>query len=280
MINKKMSITKIILSIGILVFCASYFFKYSPYSNTTLTTHYDIAEKPLVLRFAGGNTGIPSPFGGLAKGAGRQTEMLFDSLIEHDEKGSIPWLARNWSISKDGLTYHFYLQPNVTWHDGMPFTGDDVLFTFEYYQAHAPLHNELVVDNHFIITEHKLIDPLTIQVKVDLPSVTYLEKIGSIHIIPKHIWKNVTDPQQLSAYQASIGTGPFVLQDYRAQQGAYRLTKNQNFWGPSSTVDALEWVPVGNEVLAFENGNIDLISVTPDLLPRYQNDPQYRIVTA
>src|SRR5690606_2820990 len=48
--------------------------------------------------------------------------------------------------------------------------------------------------------------------------------------------------------------------------------------GPKQRVDVIKFVPVSDELLAFENGEIDLTGVTPDVLPKYENDPQYKIV--
>ncbi|HQP12008.1 MAG TPA: ABC transporter substrate-binding protein, partial [Candidatus Omnitrophota bacterium] len=41
-----------------------------------------------------------------------------------------PFLARDWTVSEDGLTWTFYLREDVLWNDGYPFTADDVVFTF------------------------------------------------------------------------------------------------------------------------------------------------------
>ncbi|MFM2482396.1 ABC transporter substrate-binding protein [Celerinatantimonas sp. YJH-8] len=229
-----------------------------------------------ILRFRGGNIGAPSPFGGLAKGGAKQAELIFDSLLEHDEHGLIPWLAKRWYQSSDGRTYIFYLRSGVKWHDGHAFTGQDVLFSFDYYRLHAPLYNDLVVDNQYIITEAHLIDPLTVSVTVNQPSATYLEKLGAIPMIPQHIWAAVSDPQRLSAKQASIGTGPYQLQEFHPAQGTYRLIANPTFWGPKPKIKVLEWVPVSDPVLAFENNDIDIISVAPDLLAHYQS-PEFKI---
>jgi peptide/nickel transport system substrate-binding protein len=51
-----------------------------------------------------------------------------------------PWLAESWDIAPDGLTYTFHLRRDVKWHDGQPFTSDDVRFTIEKLM---PLHSQL-----------------------------------------------------------------------------------------------------------------------------------------
>ena len=57
--------------------------------------------------------------------------ILFDSLVElGPDLHPRPLLATSWTVCPDGLTYTFKLKPNVKWHDGRPFTAEDVAFTF------------------------------------------------------------------------------------------------------------------------------------------------------
>jgi len=57
---------------------------------------------------------------------------IFDNLIERDKETLEikPKLATHWTISPDKKTYTFYLRKDVTWHDGKPFTADDVIYSF------------------------------------------------------------------------------------------------------------------------------------------------------
>src|SRR5690625_6050125 len=59
------------------------------------------------------------------------THMIYDSLVIPDEElKMVGSLAKDWDVSEDGKTYTFYLEEGVTWHDGEPFTAEDVEFTF------------------------------------------------------------------------------------------------------------------------------------------------------
>ncbi|MCC7105090.1 MAG: hypothetical protein IT307_08090 [Chloroflexi bacterium] len=56
---------------------------------------------------------------------------VYGTLLRQDPNGDlVPDLAERWEVSKDGLTYTFYLRKNVKWHDGEPFTSADVKFSF------------------------------------------------------------------------------------------------------------------------------------------------------
>src|SRR5690606_26638921 len=99
--------------------------------------HYDITEAEstggtLVL---GSSDGI-STFNPLLSSdvpSGHLTSFAFDTLFVIDPINSEPYpkLLNTWEIAADGVTYTFRLRQDVTWHDGTPFTADDVVFTFE-----------------------------------------------------------------------------------------------------------------------------------------------------
>lgn len=64
------------------------------------------------------------------------SSLVFSGLTRLDEFGQpVPDLAKGWTISEDGLTYIFTLREDVTWHDGTPFTANDVAFTMQLLRA-------------------------------------------------------------------------------------------------------------------------------------------------
>ena len=73
------------------------------------------------LRFSGGAYGYPSPFA-YVRGAGLiMCSYVFDTLLWQDSTGEpIPWLAKEWSHSPDGLEWRFTLRDNAKWQDGKP----------------------------------------------------------------------------------------------------------------------------------------------------------------
>jgi ABC-type transport system substrate-binding protein len=88
-----------------------------------------------VLRLVGGTDwGYPSPFG-FNRGPGyTRASYIFDTLVWRDGSGqTIPWLATDWQVSDDKLTWTFTLRDGVKWHDGKPLTVEDVVFSYEYF---------------------------------------------------------------------------------------------------------------------------------------------------
>lgn len=228
-----------------------------------------------VIRLAGGDWGYPTPWAHYSRGpGGYKMQLIFDSLLERDEKGLIPWLAEEYEVRKGGKEYLFTIRDGVKWQDGKPLTPEDVKFTFEYLLKHPAVWSkffqhdiekvEVVGDNQVLIT-------------VASPGAHLLDAFGSARIVPKHIWEKVEKPEEFLGPEAVIGSGPYKLTDYSKEHGTYRLEAYEGFWGPKQRVKVLEFVPVSDEVLAFENGEIDLAEVTPDLLSRFEKDPQCKI---
>lgn len=236
---------------------------------------------PITLHMAGEDTGLPNPFKHAPRGPGMsKMQLLYDTLLEKDENGDIPWLAKSWNVNDDGTVYTFQMQENALWHDGTPLTAEDVAFTLSYCKEHPPVSNDLLVGGEYIVTEAKALDTYTLEVTFNRFDHTYLTKIGGVRILPKHIWENVSDPAAYTGEDATIGSGPYKLDSYDAQQGAYRYVAFEQYWGLKPAASAIEWVPVSDSVLAFENKEIDLINAPADILSNYQNNTEYTVKTA
>ncbi|NLZ52539.1 MAG: diguanylate phosphodiesterase [Thermoanaerobacteraceae bacterium] len=249
-----------------------------PEQNTVGSLHMEEAF-PLVIRLEGGDWGLPSPFAHYSRGPGMsKMRLIYDSLLEKGEEGLIPWLAKDWSISPDGKEYTFVLNSQVKWHDGKMLTAEDVKFSFEYFLKHPPVSNSLLIDGKPFIEKIEIVDEDQVKIVVSEPNATVLDRLGIVRIIPKHIWEFIDDPKKVMDLDKLIGCGPYILTDYSQEQGAYRFQAFKEYWGPEPLVDTIEFVPVSDPVLAFENGEIDLIKVPQDLMDRYMDNKEYKFL--
>ncbi len=151
--------------------------------------------------------------------------LIYEYLFVMDEHYEpIPWLVENYTVSPDGRVYTLYLRQNVTWHDGVPFTAEDVKFTIEYMKEnHAPWWWNAVKD----VESVEVLDTYTVRITLKDTDVWYTRKLAEmLPMIPKHLWENV---QWNTTNPPMIGTGPYMWVEH--VPGEYvKLKKNPNYW--------------------------------------------------
>jgi peptide/nickel transport system substrate-binding protein len=181
----------------------------------------------------------------------------------------IPELARDWEISEDGTVYTFYLRRGVQWSDGVEFTADDVVFTFDVIKDEdvpTSTRDVMMVDGEF--PEYRKIDKYTFQVEIPKPFAPFMNNMMTF-IVPKHklydawqagefnsTWGINTDPEEI------VGTGPFTISDYKPGERIVML-RNSYHWRRDPQGRPLpyiiRWVRViaesqETQALLFENG--------------------------
>ena len=202
------------------------------------------------------------------------SELMFNGLVELDDNGKPkPELAESWSV-KSG-DYTFKLRKGVTWHDGQPFTSDDVKYTFE--EVLTKLHSRTRASVGDAIYRIETPDPLTVIFRFYKPYSPFLQQLGVTEapILPAHIYRG-TDPVTNPANLKPIGTGPFRFESYRP--GAeVRLVANKNYFKvglPYLDGVVLRVIPdASNQTIALEAGEVDFIyGVNGPDLPRIRNN--------
>ena len=148
-----------------------------------------------------------------------------------------PCLAESWEISPDQLTYTFHLRHGVKWHDGQPFTADDVKFTFD--KLMDPKVDAAPIRSYFTTVKScDVIDPYTVRFTASEPYFKTLESIGTnMPICPRHAFDHGDPDFNKNEFgRHPIGTGPykFVQWDTGAQ---LVVERNDDYWGarPSSS---------------------------------------------
>ncbi|WP_328133718.1 ABC transporter substrate-binding protein, partial [Paenibacillus validus] len=208
------------------------------------------------LRLAWGNSGYPSPFAFSASGPAGflRNSFLFDTLTWKDEKGVIPWLAKSWKVSDDGLTYTFELEQGVKWHDGQPFTADDVVFSFDYYKKFPFMWTG---DISQIASVSKTGDS-TVAFKLNSKYAPFLsDLVGIVPIIPKHVWEKVDKPVEFRDASALVGTGPYTLKEYDSKSGQYLYQANDSYFKGKVKVKEVAYLNPANKLLALQKDEID-----------------------
>jgi peptide/nickel transport system substrate-binding protein len=214
-----------------------------------------------------GDWGYPSPYLRYSRGPGYiRSSLIFDTLVWKDASGFIPALAEDWDYIEADNAYIFYLQHGVTWHDGEPFTADDVAFTVDYFKIHPDPFVTLIGPSG--INRSEVIDDYTIKLYLEQPYAPFLNDIaGTMAILPEHIWEGVNDPMSFTGPDAVIGTGPFKLVDYNKEQGTYLYESYDNYYLGKPEVDRIIFAKVSDEMAAaaLQQGIVDAASIPADL---------------
>lgn len=230
------------------------------------------------LKLAGGTDwGVPNPYLHESRGPGQaKMRLVYASLLEKDENGDVPWLAASWNI--DGNDYTFTLFEGAQFHDGTPLTTEDVAFSLDYFQEHPPVTNPLGAGDSYLVDHYTVKDDRTITITVKSPNADTLANLGSFVIIPKHIWETVDDPNTYTGDGYLIGSGAYRCTAYEGGTGSYEFTAFENWCNGQPAAERILFVPVSDELLAFENGEVDIASMPADLADRYTNDPSIGLV--
>jgi peptide/nickel transport system substrate-binding protein len=225
----------------------------------------------------GGYWGHPSPFG-FNRGPGFvRASLVFDTLVWRDASGeTIPWLATDWSLSEDGLTWTFTLRDGVRWHDGRPLTADDVAFSIEYYLAHPDtawfMAQIDAVESAAVLAEDQ------VAIKLVRPFAPFLQTVAeALFIFPRHVWQDVADPQAFAEPEAFIGSGAYKLVEFSQEEGTYLFDANPGFFLGMPYVRRIEFVPTSDNILALSNGDVDAFDqfggVTDEMLAPFRQAP-------
>lgn len=139
----------------------------------------------------------------------------------------LPELARSWTVSSDGRTTIFKLRRGVTWHDGQPFTADDVLFSVMERPGQLPATARAVIEH---IKAAAAPDPETVLFTLDAPFEPFLLvfEVTQCPIVPAHLFRG---PAGAPA-DPPVGTGPFRLPAWRPGQSV-RLIRHEHYWRPA-----------------------------------------------
>ena len=176
------------------------------------------------------------------------TRIFYESLAGWDTEGNlIPMLATevpskaNGGVSADGTSVTWKLKRGVTWHDGKPFTADDVVFTAKY--AGDPATSTVTVGTYKDIKVEK-VDSHTVRVIYPKPTPFWAEAlVGSFGmILPQHVFGDFigAKSRENPANVKPVGTGPYKFVDFKPGD-MLRAEANTNYHVPNQPFfDALE----------------------------------------
>jgi peptide/nickel transport system substrate-binding protein len=216
------------------------------------------------------------------------TYQVYEALLDVDSNLAIvPQLALSWQII-DPMHWEFKLRQGVRFHDGAPFTAEDVVFSIGRAQAKTSDFKDRVDG----IAAVEAIDDYTVRFTTTAPDPSLWLKLSDVGIMSR-AWAEahgVMKPadfvgarEETFASRHADGTGPFVLESFESR-GGWVLVRNPDWWGkadyPNDNVDRVIHVAKRDpeNVAALVKGELDLIQGVPYwALDRIRSHPELKV---
>src|SRR5499427_8870017 len=199
---------------------------------------------------------------------------IFNNLVLYKQdvpqnsfQSIVPDLASSWAWSEDKTTLTFKLRQGVKWHDGKPFTANDVKCTFDLLMGKSKdsLRKNPRQDWYKNVTEVKVNgdDEVAFQLRRPQPALLALLASGYAPIYPCHV--SARDMRL-----KPIGTGPFKFVEFK-QNESIKITRNPDYWKKDRPyLDGIEFTIIPNRstaILAFIAGRFDMTFPTEVTIP-------------
>jgi peptide/nickel transport system substrate-binding protein len=215
--------------------------------------------------------------------------LVYETLVMRDKTMKlVPALAESWS-NPSPTVWVFRLRKGVKFHDGTPFTADDVVYSFNRAR-------ESTITFKLYSTQSGIprkIDDHTVEFTTPVPNPVMLDTVANIMVMSK-AWcekNNVVKPldytkkEETFATRNAMGTGPFKLVVW--EQGVKLVhKKNPEWWGIKAglfegNVTDIEYRPISNQatrMAALKSGQLDFVLDPPvQDVPVLKNDPAIKI---
>jgi len=153
---------------------------------------------------------------------------IFEGLLTYDfNLKPQPGLAEKWEMSADGMTYTFHLRKNAKWHDGKPFTAEDVVFTTQEFlmKTHPRARS---VFSRVAAVETPDAHTVVYKLKEKFSPFIYAFELSGAPIMPKHIYAG-TEFDKNPANDKPIGTGPFKFVEWKKGE-SISLARNPDYY--------------------------------------------------
>ncbi len=211
---------------------------------------------------------------------------VYEKLVNRDKRLDIvPALATEWK-QVSPLLWRFKLRPGVKFHDGTPFTADDVVFSIE--RSQKPTSS--IASFGSAVGLARKVDDLTVEFQLAAPNPIFLHHLETLWIMSK-VWcekNNVTQPldfknkQENHAALHANGTGPYMLVS-RAPGVKTTYKRNANWWSRfEGNVQEVQFTPISNDatrLAALISGEVDFVlDPAPRDVPRLRQTPDLKVV--
>ena len=188
--------------------------------------------------------------------------LIYNGLVRYDKDLRLEGeLAESWEVSADNLVITFHLRPGVKWHDGAPFSAEDVLFTYQTYID--PAVPTAYAENYKQVDKVEVLDPLTLRVSYKKPLARALVS-WAVGIMPKHLLAG-QDVTKSPLSRAPVGTGPYKFVEWLPGEKIV-LEANPDYFEGRPWLNRVVYRIIPDESTMFlelKAGGLDMMGLTP-----------------
>lgn len=202
---------------------------------------------------------------------------VFERLVATDEKQRLlPGLAESWKVV-DETVWEFKLRRGVTWHDGSPFTADDVVFSFQRAPnvPNSPSSFASAVKGKTV----SKVDDHTVRMTTGAVSPTLPNDVATLMIVSKKHGESART-EDYNSGKAAIGTGAYKFAKFTPGD-RIEFERNDAYWGPKPKWAKLQFKPITAgpaRVAALLAGDVDMIEDTPTAdIERLKKDAKFQL---
>jgi len=241
--------------------------------------------RPTVRVKSWGALGFPSPFIYVAGPGYWRMSLLFDTLTWPDSTGEqLPWLASAYRRSEDGLVWSVDLR-EAKWDDGQPVTAQDVAFTYEYYTSRT--FTPLLTGVPRPGVDVRVTGDRSVEFRLAKPEATFLQQtLGTMPIVPQHIFSDIADPQSVFDERVFIGSGAYRLESKNDNADTEAYVAKDDYYLGRPYVKRIEMlgVPDDDEIAALRAGVLDgagsaAEGVRNEVLKPVKSNPAYGLIS-
>ena len=196
-------------------------------------------------------------------------DLVYNSLVREAPTGEyVGDLAKEWSSSEDGLTWTFALKDGIVWHDGTPFSADDIVWSINAVMSNpdgwATLAN---YTNGF--AEVTALDDETVQITLDAPIGNMEYRLSFLYAMARKDFEQFETPEDLQSFlnEDILGTGPFKVNQFDKDAGVIILDANADYFDGRPNIDQVIFRTFDNAdamVQALRVGDIGLTGDVPN----------------
>ncbi|MGE8203255.1 ABC transporter substrate-binding protein [Heyndrickxia sp. NPDC080065] len=211
-----------------------------------------------------------------------EIKTIYSPLYMYNGKDDIKYfLAESMTPSSDFLTYTAKLRKGVKWHDGKPFTADDVVFTYDQMLKEENggwARSQLIFNNKPVKVEK--VDDYTVKFTLPEVSMGAMEALGNIFIMPKHIYEGESNIANSPKNATPVGTGPYKFKEYKAGESV-TFEKNDDYFLGAPKISKVVYriiMDANTATMALQKGEINAFAIQPSEASKFKNNSNIKIM--